>query len=158
MVRRRGRPETLSPLFHLFAASQAVGGLLADALASSPLTPAQYAFYSAVRELQPVSPTDLSRRLGMAFTTTTDTIKEMVRRGHAVRVRNPADGRSFLIRLSEDGEVDHQLTHEAFEVVELTVARLLGARRVEVIEALEMLQSAAASAHEQLRSDVADTA
>ena len=157
-MRRRGRPETLSPLFHLFAASQAVGGLLADALASSPLTPAQYAFYSAVRELQPVSPTDLSRRLGMAFTTTTDTIKEMVRRGHAVRVRNPADGRSFLIRLSEDGEVDHQLTHEAFEVVELTVARLLGARRVEVIEALEMLQSAAASAHEQLRSDVADTA
>lgn len=135
-----------------------MGGLLADALASSPLTPAQYAFYSAVREHQPVSPTDLSRRLGMAFTTTTDTIKEMVRRGHAVKVRNPADGRSFLVRLTEDGEVEHQLTHDAFEVVELTVADELGARREEVIAALAALQSAAASAHEQLRSEVPNSA
>ena len=78
VTRRLPAPGTLSPMYFLFAASQRVGALLAEALADAPLDAAAYAFYSALRETQPTSPTDLARHLGMPVTTVLDTLGSLL--------------------------------------------------------------------------------
>jgi len=48
----RRDPLDTSLLFEVFALNQAVGRFLADAMREGPLTPAEYAVYSAMFELE----------------------------------------------------------------------------------------------------------
>jgi DNA-binding MarR family transcriptional regulator len=158
VVRRSPKPETLSPLYHLFAASQQVGALLAEALAEAPLDAAGYAFYSAVRESQPTSPTDLARLLGMPVTTVLDTLNGMQRRGHVVRLRNPRDGRSYLVRLTDAGEGVHDETEALFSRVDRRLLARLGKQRGDVVDALAALKDASAAILDELRAEPTDVA
>ena len=81
-------------MYFLFAASQRVGALLAEALAEAPLDAGGYAFYSALRETQPTSPTDLARHLGMPVTTVLDTLSGLQRREHVARLRQTGQRQS----------------------------------------------------------------
>jgi DNA-binding MarR family transcriptional regulator len=49
------------------------------------------------------SPTELAQQIGAPLTTVSDRLSRLVERGHAERLPNPADGRSALFRLTEDG-------------------------------------------------------
>ena len=49
------------------------------------------------------SPTLLAHHMGTPLTTVSDRLNRLVERGHAERVQNPADGRSALFRLTDDG-------------------------------------------------------
>ncbi len=138
-------------MYHLYAASQRVGALLAEALADAPLDAAAYAFYSALRETQPTTPTDLARRLGMPVTTVLDTLAAMRRDEHVDRLRNPRDGRSYLVRLTDAGEAVHDETEAAFSVADLRLAAHLGDRRGAVIDALASLKDASESVLDGLR-------
>jgi DNA-binding MarR family transcriptional regulator len=130
-----------SLLFDVFALNQAVGRMLADAMADGPLTPAEYACYSAVFELEAASPTELAARLGMRLTTFMDQLRLMETRGHATRVPHPSDRRSYKVVLTNAGLEAHRAANRRFEaayrafrshlpgVEEETKAALLAVRR-----------------------------
>ncbi len=150
MARRLPAPGTLSPTYFLFAASQRVGALLAEALADAPLDAGGYAFYSALRETQPTSPTDLARHLGMPVTTVLDTLSGLQRREHVARLRNPRDGRSYLVRLTDAGEEAHDMTEVLFSEADRRLLVQLGDRRGELIELLSALKDAGETALDEL--------
>jgi DNA-binding MarR family transcriptional regulator len=120
----RGRADTpaTSLLFEVFALNQAVGRLLADAMREGPLTPAEYAVYSAIFELEAASPTELARRLGMRLTTFVDRLREIEYRGHARRVAHPTDGRSYRVVLTAEGMAAHRSANRQFERAAAAVA------------------------------------
>ena len=69
-----------SLLFDVFALHQAVGRFLQEAMRAGPLTPAEYAVYSAIFELEAASPTRVAARLGMRLTTFVDRLRTSVDR------------------------------------------------------------------------------
>lgn len=139
-------------MYFLFAASQRVAALLGEALAGAPLDAAGYAFYSALRETQPTSPTDLARHLGMPVTTVLDSLGALQRRDHVARLRNPRDGRSYLVRLTDAGERVHDETHGFFSRADLLLVEHLGTRRDGVVDALSLLKEAGEAALDDLRA------
>jgi len=112
-------PEATQPgtslLFEVFALKQAVGRLLTETMRDGPLSPGEYAVYSAIFELEAATPTQLAARLGMRLTTFVDRIREIERRGHARRIAHPTDGRSYRVVLSADGLAAHRAANRLFE-------------------------------------------
>ena len=104
-----------SILFDVFALNQAVGRLLAAAMRDGPLTPGEYAIYSAMFELEAASPTELAARLGMRLTTFMDQLRLLEGRGHARRVENPRDRRSYRVVLTNAGLEAHRAANHRFE-------------------------------------------
>lgn len=97
------RLEQRGPFLILFALNQQLGSLLAHAMAHAPLTPSDFAVYSALRLMQPTTLTELAATLGMRPTTLSSVLARMEQHGHLRRQPNPADGRSRLISLTDDG-------------------------------------------------------
>ena len=112
---RRPDPLDTSLLFEVFALNQAVGRFLAEAMRDGPLTPAEYAVYSAMFELESGTPTALAARLGMRLTTFMDQLRLVEARGHARRLPNPGDQRSYRVVLTADGLAAHRAANRLFE-------------------------------------------
>ena len=110
------RQTTYSLFFDLFVLGQRVRELLAVAMATSPLRAEEYAIYSVVFEDEAVSPTSMAAQLAMPLTTVVDAIRTMERRGHARRMPNPRDRRSYLVVLTGDGLRAHADAHDRFDV------------------------------------------
>jgi DNA-binding MarR family transcriptional regulator len=108
-------PLETSLLFDVFALNQAVGQMLADAMRDGPLSPSEYAVYSAIFELEAASPTELAARLGMRLTTCIDQLRMVVAREHARRIPNPTDRRSYRVALTADGLAAHRAAAMLFE-------------------------------------------
>ena len=108
-----------SILFDVFALGQSVGRLLAAAMRDGPLTPNEYAVYSAVFELEAATPTELAARLGMRLTTFMDQLRLLDDRGHARRVPHPTDGRSYRVVLTATGHEAHRAANRQFEAAYL---------------------------------------
>ena len=104
-----------SILFDVFALDQAVSRLLAAAMRDGPLTPGEYAIYSAVFELEAATPTELAARLGMRLTTFMDQLRLLEGRGHARRVEHPRDRRSYRVVLTNAGLEAHRAANRRFE-------------------------------------------
>lgn len=104
-----------SLLFDVFALGQSVGRLLAEAMREGPLTPVEYAVYSAIFELEAASPTALAARLGMRLTTFMDQLRRIEGRGHAARLDHPSDRRSYCVVLTANGREAHRAANHAFE-------------------------------------------
>jgi DNA-binding MarR family transcriptional regulator len=154
MAPSTGRPADPGPdddsspslLFEVFALGQQVRRLLTAAMARAPLDPADYAFVSAVFEDEAPTPTALARRLGMPLSTVVDQVQRFERRGHLRRVRNPADGRSYVVVLTGDGLAAHRVAGAAFERAHAAVDRALGESASEVTSAVRLLRTAVAEA------------
>ena len=104
-----------SILFDVFATNQAVGRLLAAAMRGGPISPNEYAVYSAVFELEAATPTQLATRLGMRLTTFMDQLRMLEGRGHARRVAHPTDGRSYRVVLTAAGGEAHRDANRRYE-------------------------------------------
>lgn len=104
-----------SILFDVFALNQAVDRLLAAAMRDGPLTPGEYAVYSAVFELEAGTPTQLAARLGMRLTTFMDQLRLMEGRGHARRAGHATDRRSYRVALTAAGLEAHRRANRQFE-------------------------------------------
>jgi DNA-binding MarR family transcriptional regulator len=59
--------------------------------------------YTLLAVLGGGSPTLLAHHMGTPLTTVSDRLSRLVERGHAERIQNPADGRSALFRLTDEG-------------------------------------------------------
>ncbi len=106
-----------SVLYDVYVLGQAVNQLLADGLAGAPLTPSEYAVYSALFERGPATPSELSHLLGMPAQTMSDWVATLRDRGHVETRRNPRDGRSQLVALSPAGRRAQRSTNRSFERV-----------------------------------------
>jgi DNA-binding MarR family transcriptional regulator len=123
---RSADPLDTSLLFDVFALNQAVGRLLADAMQDGPLTPAEYAVYSAIFELEAATPTRIAARLGMRLTTFMDQLRDITQRGHARRLPHPSDRRSYRVTLTAEGSAAHRAANERFERAHAAFDRALG--------------------------------
>src|SRR5690349_17193727 len=96
--------EQRGPFLLVFALDQQLAGLLGLTMREAPLKPGEFAVYSALRLEQPVTPTRLAFVLGMPATTLSSALRRMSAAGHLRRLPNPADGRSALIELTDEGD------------------------------------------------------
>ena len=140
---KRSDPLDPSLLFEVFALNQAVGRLLAEAMRDGPLTPAEYAVYSALFELESATPTALAVRLGMRLTTFMDQLRLVESRGHARRMPNPRDGRSQLVALTAPGLEAHRAANRLFEAAYRAFLEELGGDEAPAKQALADVRSAA---------------
>jgi DNA-binding MarR family transcriptional regulator len=142
------RPDPLetSLLFDVFALNQAVGRLLADAMRDGPLTPSEYAVYSAIFELEAASPTELAARLGMRLTTCIDQLRILETRDHARRLPNPTDRRSYRIALTAAGLATHRAAAVLFEAAAARFTAELGGDEPAASAALRAMHAAANAA------------
>jgi DNA-binding MarR family transcriptional regulator len=140
-----GAPST-SLLFDVFALNQAVGRLLAAAMRDGPLTPNEYAVYSAVFELESATPTQLAGRLGMRLTTFMDQLRMLEGRGHARRVDHPTDRRSYRVVLTSAGLTAHREANVRFERAFAAISSHLPDGEPAAKAGLDVVRQAAAAA------------
>lgn len=149
-----------SLLFDVFALNQAIGRLLDVFMADSPLSPPEYALYSAIFELESVTPSGLATRLGMPLTTVIDHVARLEARGHVSRMPDPRDRRATRVVLTADGRAAHRAANVSFEraydsftgaltLDETTAALVLSLMRdaVEAASAAVQASSATTAAH-----------
>jgi DNA-binding MarR family transcriptional regulator len=89
-------------LLQLFVAGQLAGDLLRVELGAT-MRPDRFAVLSVIGILGPTTPTELARRLGMAPTTVSTWLARLELDGAVIRRRNPDDGRSQLVELTDRG-------------------------------------------------------
>jgi DNA-binding MarR family transcriptional regulator len=137
---RTGGPTIL---LDLFLTNQRRKRMIEAALADSELPAEDYPIYVLVGAEGPWTPTGLAARLEMPLSTVLFRLRRLERRGHAERVPNPDDRRSYLIRLTQAGERLLGEARPAFRDYAEAVEGRLGAERVAALRgALEELRHA----------------
>jgi DNA-binding MarR family transcriptional regulator len=128
-------PDTGPPtiLFEVFWTQQMRKRLVATALAGVDLPAEDYPFYVMIGAEGPWTPTGLAERLMMPLSTVLFRFRGLERRGHAERVPNPDDGRSFLMRLTADGQQLLDEARPAFRSYAEAVEARLGKEQVDAL-------------------------
>lgn len=139
-----------SIFLEVFALSQAIGGLLREAMADGPLTPEEYAIYSVIFEAEAVTPTEMAERLSMPMTTVIEWVRRLESRRHARRVAHPRDGRSYRLVLSASGLAAHREANRRFEIAYRTFTSALAGDELRSKAHLARLRSAAVAARRAL--------
>jgi DNA-binding MarR family transcriptional regulator len=122
-------------LLDVFLTNQKRARLIAAALAGTNLPPEDYPLYVIVGAEGPWTPTALADRLQMPLTTVLFRVKRLERRGHAERVENPGDGRSFLVTLTPDGQQLLAAARPRFRAVAESVESRVGGEDVQTLRA-----------------------
>ncbi len=104
-----------------------------------------FGLFSEIRRRAPVTPSQISQRTGIAMTTLRDNIQRLVDRGLIRRIPNPDDGRSYLVEVTEKGEVLARAADPALLAAYEVLERRLQRPRVEYEQALEELREALAA-------------
>ena len=133
-------------LFQTYIASNLVAGVLERAFASHGLDLDDFGLSSAIGVWGPITPTELSARVGMPPTTLSSALARLDRRGHVRRRPNPGDGRSYLVELTEAGDTAWRAGWPALQDAIAALERELGGSLDEVQDAIERLQDAARAA------------
>ena len=139
---RPGPEERISLPFEVYAVSVRLGAYLERALAGSGVRPGAYALYSLMLEAGPRTPTELARMLGVPPTTLSSQLAALVARGHARRLPNPGDGRSYRIVLTDEGRGVVRRANPAFTRAQLQLDAVLDRPADEVRAALRSLARA----------------
>jgi DNA-binding MarR family transcriptional regulator len=133
-------------LLDLFLTNQQRKRMIEAALVQTELPPEDYPVYVIVGAEGPWTPTRLAARLEMPLSTVLFRLGRLERRGHAERVPNPDDRRSYLIRLTEDGERLLGKARPAFRDYAEAVEGRLGSEKVDALRtALDELRQAVAA-------------
>jgi DNA-binding MarR family transcriptional regulator len=98
------------PFLLTHAISQLTGRLMAEHMAGSGLSPADFAIYSVIHAEERITPSRLAEIVGVPPTSLSYVIRRMEDLGDIRRIANPEDGRSVLLELTAKG---HRLTHRA---------------------------------------------
>lgn len=145
--------ESSNVLFQLFRTQQALRPHMARVVEGTGVSPDEYAVLGAVGFLGPITPTELARRLGIPPTTVSVYAARFLDRKLVRRLSNPADGRSYLLEVTDGGQaVVRAIAPRIGELVgRLATASERPLR--ELFEALVSLEEAA----QQLALDEANT-
>jgi DNA-binding MarR family transcriptional regulator len=136
-------PERL--LFDIWLVSRATTGLLDAALAPVGLTADEFALHSALHHTGSVTPSRLAELLAIPPTTISTHLRRLEQRGAIVRVRNPADGRSAFLQLTDQGEATYHRAREIFVPLHERIAAIL---TVSVGDAQTMLAELSRAIHQ----------
>jgi DNA-binding MarR family transcriptional regulator len=109
-----------------------------------------FGLLSEIRRLAPVTPSRISQRTGMATTTLRDNIQRLVDRGLVRRLPNPDDGRSYLVEVTEKGELLARAADPVLGAAYDVLERRLPRPRAEYEQRLEELGIALAATLEEL--------
>ena len=142
--------EFRGPFLLVFALGQQLSNLLHLAMTDAPLTPNEFAVYSALRLMQPTTPSQLAGALGMKATTLSSVLVRMSRSGHLKRRRNPADGRSVILTLSPGGVRVTEACFAAFGVAIEAFRRQLTIDESVLLADLEAMSAALGRASAEL--------
>jgi DNA-binding MarR family transcriptional regulator len=96
------RPRPL--LLNVWIAGELVASLLDRNLALEDVHTDFYGTLSVIGVFGPLTPSELAERTGVPLTTVSDRIRRIVEDGDAERIPNPNDGRSHLVRLTQEGD------------------------------------------------------
>jgi DNA-binding MarR family transcriptional regulator len=129
----RGR-DTI--LLDVFVTNQLRERLIAESVAPVGLPPEDYPMYVLIGAEGPWTPTALAERTQMPLSTVLFRVRRLERRGHAERVPNPDDGRSFLIRLTPGGQQLLAKARPRFRAHAEAVEAALGQGRIDDLRAL----------------------
>jgi DNA-binding MarR family transcriptional regulator len=140
----------MSFLFDLFVLSHRVRGLLSQTMAGAGLRPDEYAIYSAVLKAGPLTISELAQAMGMPLTTVSDYVRTMTGRGHARRSRNPADSRSYLVALTQDGVAAHHAARVGFVAAIDRIRQALPIPEQDLVHTLHTLDDAVAQVAAEL--------
>jgi DNA-binding MarR family transcriptional regulator len=147
---------------HLFLQSsttaQYVGQILDAHLAGVGIPPFLLAILTHIRDREPASPTEISRASGAPMTTLRDNIQRLVDRRLVRRTPNPADGRSYLLRLTARGAAVMRAADPALLDAYLALERRLPRPRNEYERMLGELNDALERALEDMPTRDVDSA
>jgi DNA-binding MarR family transcriptional regulator len=128
-------------ILQTYRANEAVRELVLGAVAGTGITPPEYAVLSVIGVMRALPPTELAALLRIPPTTISRLVARVVDAGLAVRSPNPADGRSYLLELTEEGRaVTRTIAPRVRRLVEELAAR---ADVVEIEAALVSLEETA---------------
>lgn len=139
---RRRLDRDISLPFDVFALSTRLGAYLDRALAGTGLRPREYAIYSLMQEAGPRTPSELAAALGVPPSTISGYIRPMIERGHARRITNPTDRRSFRVELTDRGQAVQRRVQPAFSAADQAILDALDRPASDVRAALEALADA----------------
>ena len=121
-------PDTI--LLDVFRTNQVRERLIESALEGLELPPEDYPFYVLIGAEGPWTPTALAGRMAMPLSTVLFRVGRLEKRGHVEREPNPDDRRSYLVRLSEDGQGLLAQARPRFRAYAEAVEARLGGERV----------------------------
>lgn len=135
------REEDVDVTFMVWLTSRATSDLLDAVLAPSGLDSDEFAIYSVLSAASGITPTELARWMAAPPTTVSSYVKRFEARGHVSRDPNPADRRSYLIKLTPAGRRAHRRAGKLFAPLRTRVAAGLGAQEPRVRDALITLRT-----------------
>jgi MarR family 2-MHQ and catechol resistance regulon transcriptional repressor len=118
-------------LLDLFVTNQLRERLIAAAVEPTALPPEDYPIYVLVGAEGPWTPTALAERTQMPLSTVLFRLRRVEERGHAERIPNPDDGRSYLVRLTPAGEELLAEARPRFRALAEAVEAALGREAIE---------------------------
>ena len=134
-------PDTI--LLDLFRTNQVRERVIVAALEGLDLPPEDYPFYVLIGAEGPWTPTALAARVEMPLSTVLFRVARLEKRGHAERIPNPDDRRSYLVQLTEDGQALLRQARPRFRSYAEAVEARLGDDQIgELRRGLDELRSA----------------
>ncbi len=125
-----------------FVVSQLVGSVIAKVVEGSGLVGKDFAVVSSLAIWSEATPTELASLLGMPPTTMSSVLGRLEKRGLVERLRDPDDGRRYVLRLTEEGTRLRNAAIERFPEWLDRVRRHLGEDPDEVLEPMRRLEGA----------------
>ena len=122
-------PDTI--LLDLFRTNQVRERVITAALAGLELPPEDYPFYVMIGAEGPWTPTALAGRVEMPLSTVLFRVGRLEKRGHAERIPNPDDRRSYLVQLTEDGQALLRQARPRFRSYAEAVEERLGGEQID---------------------------
>jgi DNA-binding MarR family transcriptional regulator len=133
----------------LYAVQQLFGAVLARSLEQDEAA-REFALYSALAGMEGSTTTEVAKTLGLPLTTASDQLNRLVARGHATRDVNPADRRSHVFALTDEGLRVTQAHFEAFGAMARRIRSRLPLPESQIREGLVALEAALREELEQL--------
>ena len=131
----------LSLLFRIYTSGEACETLVDETVEPYGVADG-FVTMSLLSRVGNLTPTEISRRLGMRLTTTSALVRRLVERGHARQIPNPRDGRSQLVTLTDEGKQAMTAAFPAFFETMAEVEQHLSHATEEVQAALDDLEQA----------------
>jgi DNA-binding MarR family transcriptional regulator len=138
--------EDVALLQELYSTGLLVGLLVDEELEKAGISQHLFSFLGWVTALQPVTPGALSAETGLPPTTVRDYVRRLVERGDVRKVANPADGRSYHLVLTSQGQSLAKRGWPAVVEAFKRVARHLERPAAEHVVAMRELRSAVKAA------------
>jgi DNA-binding MarR family transcriptional regulator len=138
-------------ILDLFVLQQRVGEFMEVALSGTDVRPAEYAVYSQLG-LGPMTPREISLRLGVTASTLSGLLTAMQRRDDVRRRANPDDGRSYRVELTTAGRARLRRCRTAFRRALAELEAALPRPSDELRAGLLTIDAATADAITALRS------